>query len=89
MVTHCHLVLLVVRRVLKVILKQELFLEHLVVLLVLGMQLLKVLVVAMLLVLLVEGELNLWIVYHIRSGHFRGKRDALMNYKAFSAGLFR
>ena len=87
--TLCNLILLVVRRVLKVILKEELFLEHLVMLLVLGMQLLKVLLVAMLLVLLVEGELELWIVYHIRSGHVSGKRGALMNYKAFSTGLFR
>ena len=87
--THCNSILLVVRRVLKVILKQELFLEHLVVLVVLGLQLLKVLVVAMLLVLLVEGELELWIVYHIWSGHVIGKRGALLNYKAFSVGLLR
>ena len=86
--TLCNLILLVVRRVLKVILKEELFLEHLVMLLVLGMQLLKVLLVAMLLVLLVEGELELWIVYHICRGHVSGKRGALMNYKAFSTGLF-
>ena len=87
--THCNSILLVVRRILKAILKQELFLEHLVVLVVLGLQLLKVLVVAMLLVLLVEGELELWIVYHIRSGHVIGKRIALVNYEAFSVGLLR